>query len=333
MGTSLKKTEYSTNHHRRLISYLIVVMFFLAIISCGIFDQEDNSSKSLDRIEVKDYSIQTLSEEDMPYNLFTLGTPTTTSDSTDTTGILMFFWDGKKHYHPVQLAQRILLLLNTFRIENDSLFLDESIRFTEKLLEVAIPARSSIYFPYTFDIYPHGGKGINNDILLTVPWFSGMAQGHILSVLVRLYHATNDSKYLETADLVFNSFLDLKSEGDPWVTYIDENDNYWIEEYPMDPPSNVLNGFVFAIYGLYDYYLLDPTDELRTKLLKASLTTIENNILRYRRNGDKSLYCIKHDYSSPGYHDRHVIMLDRLYKMTGEIYFKGVSALFEDDGS
>ncbi len=317
----------------RLVNCFLLSSILLGLLSCDGLEIPGKNGSPLDDISIIDYSIQTLSEEDMPYNYFTLSTPTTAADSTDSTGILMFYWAGEKHYHPVQLAQRMLLFINTFRLRNDSLFLSETIRYADKLMEIGIPARSSIYFPYSFEIYPHGGKGVNNDILLTVPWFSGMAQGHLLSVFVRLYLATNDEKYLESADLVFNSFLDFKSEGDPWVVYVDDDDSYWIEEYPMDPPSNVLNGFVFAIYGLYDYYLLDPEDELRTKLLKASISTIERNILRYRRVNDKSLYCIKHEYSSPGYHDRHVIMLDRLYKMTGEIYFKGVSSLFEEDGN
>ncbi len=244
----------------------------------------------------------------------------------------MFYYNGVKYYHPVQLAQRILLFDRSFKANGDSTFIFEGAKYIEKLMEIGMYYDDAIFFPYTFDILPHGGYGENNTIELMNPWFSGMAQGRVLSVLVRWYKFTHDPKYLEYAKYVFNSFFKVKGSHEPWVTLIDENNNFWIEEYPFDEPSHVLNGFVFAIYGLYEYYLLDPSDEIRVTTLRAAITTIEMNIHKYRRPGERSLYCLKHNFqASVSYHMIHIEQLDFLYRISGSVYLKGMSALFAED--
>ncbi|MBA4550557.1 MAG: D-glucuronyl C5-epimerase family protein [Thermoactinomyces vulgaris] len=42
----------------------------------------------------------------------------------------------------------------------------------------------------------------------------------------------------------------MKTEVDQQWVVMFENSYYWIEEYHR----KVLNGFIFAIYGLYNYY-------------------------------------------------------------------------------
>ena len=46
-------------------------------------------------------------------------------------------------------------------------------------------------------------------------------------------------------------------EGNPWISGIDGDNYLWLEEYPdSDQPNKTLNGKIFAIYGLYDFYQL-----------------------------------------------------------------------------
>ena len=33
-----------------------------------------------------------------------------------------------------------------------------------------------------------------------------------------------------------------------------------LEEYPGSPPDHTLNGFIFALYGVYDYYVITRSD-------------------------------------------------------------------------
>ena len=74
---------------------------------------------------------------------------------------------------------------------------------------------------------------------------------------------TDETTKQEIADKIFISLSDVYPE--PNVITVDRFINYWIEEYPntfFSPyhkrgSTHVLNGFVFAIWGLYDYYWLE----------------------------------------------------------------------------
>ena len=89
---------------------------------------------------------------------------------------------------------------------------------------------------------------------LKSPWYSGLAQGQGLSVLIRAYKITSNEKYIIAAKKVFRSFQSEVDKGG--VTFTDNNDNKWIEEYIVDPPTHILNGFIWSLWGIYDYYLI-----------------------------------------------------------------------------
>ena len=76
-----------------------------------------------------------------------------------------------------------------------------------------------------------------------------------LSVLCRAFKETDNSDYLLSLEKVLKSFqIEVKNGG---VTYTDENKNIWIEEYIMkNEPTHILNGFIWALWGIYDYWLL-----------------------------------------------------------------------------
>ena len=86
---------------------------------------------------------------------------------------------------------------------------------------------------------------------LKKPWYSGLAQGQGLSVLLRAYQITKDEKYLNASKAVFKSLtIEVKEGG---VLYVDNNKDTWIEEYIVFPPTHILNGFIWALWGIYDY--------------------------------------------------------------------------------
>ena len=85
------------------------------------------------------------------------------------------------------------------------------------------------------------------------PWYSALAQGQGISLLVRAHRETGQSAYLEAAQRAFLSFLNHVDEGG--VVYVDENGFTWFEEYIVFPPTHILNGFIWATWGVYDYFL------------------------------------------------------------------------------
>src|SRR5262245_18145014 len=89
---------------------------------------------------------------------------------------------------------------------------------------------------------------------LKAPWYSALAQGQGISLLVRAHHETGEKAYLDTAKRAFATFLNNVGAGG--VVYVDENGDTWFEEYIVSPPTHILNGFIWATWGVYDYFLV-----------------------------------------------------------------------------
>lgn len=245
----------------------------------------------------------------------------------DDEGVPLFEYKGEKHYHPVDIAIKGLWLLNNYRLTEDEKYLSLLEIICEKLIEVSDEYNGDLYFPYTFDFPLHDLE----DETVYAPWYSAMAQGQILSLFVRMYEITGQIKYKDYAKKIFDSFLNLKADNEIWVSCIDNDSNLWLEEYPMDIPCFTLNGFIFAIYGVYDYYRINQDNELVWKILLASVTTIHKNILKYRNPGEFSYYCLKHKVKNEDYHYVHIRELKILSKISGEPYFMEMAELFKSD--
>jgi heparosan-N-sulfate-glucuronate 5-epimerase len=84
---------------------------------------------------------------------------------------------------------------------------------------------------------------------LDPPWISGMAQGEGASLLVRAYAATRDESFAGTARLALEPLRLPTAEGGVRTRL---GDGFFLEEYPTQPSSCVLNGGIFALWGLYD---------------------------------------------------------------------------------
>jgi hypothetical protein len=74
-----------------------------------------------------------------------------------------------------------------------------------------------------------------------------MAQGEAVSLLVRSAVSLQRAEYFEAATRAAKPLLDPASG---LVSHT--MDGPVLEEYPTQPPSHVLNGWVFALWGLYD---------------------------------------------------------------------------------
>ena len=239
----------------------------------------------------------------------------------------MFDYEGNKYYHPVQIALWMLRYMDAFRITGNYEYITRSELFANKLIELSMLINGALYFPYNFSCPVHGDK---KDKMIA-PWYSGMAQGQTLSAFVRLFQATNNIKYSEIAGKIFKSFNNFKSNSNPWIVMIDIEGYYWIEEYPLDVPDHTLNGFIFGLYGLYDYFLL-TNNNLCKELLQAGITTIYHYIDQFRNPDGISFYCLKHKkIPTANYHQVHIDQLKMLYKITGENYFEEMADNFSKD--
>ena len=164
---------------------------------------------------------------------------------------------------------------------------------------------------------------------LKAPWYSGLAQGQGISLLVRAYEATKNGVYLDAAQRAFESFLKTTEEGG--VTSVDEEDNAWFEEYIVSPPTHILNGFIWASWGVYDYYLATGKS-LAEKLFEKAIQTLAANLRRYDV-GFWSLYELSGTrlrvVASTFYHSLHIVQLIVLHLLTSEPLFQTYAKRWE----
>jgi len=238
-------------------------------------------------------------------------------------------YKGKLNYHPVFLAQKGLRYVDVYHTTHEVKYLETAEKIANKLLSISLQIKSSAFFPYMFDFPLHGYV----EDTMYAPWYSGMAQGQALSLFSRLYEITHDDFFLKVSGKIFNSFSlsHYNIKGEPWVTCVDSNGYLWFEEYPNAPAAYTLNGMIFALLGIYDYYRITEDIEVENMLM-GSILTIKDNINKFRVEGGISHYCLRHPaVRSVSYHKVHIRQLKMLYKITGDNYFLEMSKKFISD--
>ena len=243
----------------------------------------------------------------------------------DRAGVPLYRTGGKTYYHPVILAQRALDLLDGYRRTHDPRYLAGARRVAARLVAMSSMVDAARYLPYQFDFALHGRASET----LQAPWYSGMAEGMALSVFSRLHALDGRASDLDVARSLFLA-LEPHGRTGAWVTWVDASGYVWIEEYPGTNPDHTLNGFNFALYGLYDY-VQETGDPAARRLFVGGLTTVIHYLPQFRRPGHISLYCLAHRVQSQKYHDIHVAQLKMLARMTGSPLLARYAALFDAD--
>jgi len=165
--------------------------------------------------------------------------------------------------------------------------------------------------------------------LLVAPWYSGLAQGNGISMLIRAAAETGDDTFADAAHRAFQSLELPVSRGGVLVT--DARDDVWIEEYIVDPPSHILNGFIWALWGVHDYARWSRRPGA-SALWDACVRTIEARLDDFD-TGWWSLYEAPTTgepmLASLYYHRLHAVQLRVLHELTGIEAFAARAARFE----
>jgi hypothetical protein len=156
---------------------------------------------------------------------------------------------------------------------------------------------------------------------LRAPWYSGLAQGQGISLLVRAHAETGNAAYLDAAKRGFECMTADVAQGG--VIFSDSDGHHWIEEYIVSPPTHILNGFMWASWGAHDLAIATH-DELARKLWQDSLATLKANLHCYD-TGYWSLYeqsgTRMKMMASPFYHRLHIVQLRVMAKLSGDSFF------------
>lgn len=208
------------------------------------------------------------------------------------------------HYTPVTIAQYGLALYST-HLKHPC---PERVKLFLKMADWHVTNLTQM--PLGFYVWLHNFEfPIFN---LKSPWVSGMAQGQGISLLLRAYQYTDDAKYLDAAHKAFEAFKYGIEDGG--VSVID-GDDLWLEEYPNNPATHVLNGFIFALWGVLDYHRA-TNNSIAKSIYDRCVCTLERNIGSYQGYYWTRYDLIRTGNTSEGYHKIHVLQLEIMAKLT-----------------
>ena len=239
---------------------------------------------------------------------------------TDKNGIPMLDYQGAigLQYNPIAIAQWGLGNYNIWHESKSESHYKNYIKCADWLVD-NLEENS-----YGLKVWMHYFDFEYRDTLKS-PWYSGLAQGQGISVLVRAYKETHQEKYKKAAHDAFNVFDVATVNGG--VNFIDANGNSWIEEYIVHPPTHILNGFIWGLWGVYDFAKQFESEHAKGLFNKYNGTLIQE--LESYDTGFWSLY--EHSgtwlkmIASSFYHKLHIIELRVMYQLTSENIFNEIA--------
>lgn len=220
------------------------------------------------------------------------------------------------------------------------------VRGTSARLPMHRTARgSTVYFPIqifqyglgAYDMYlMHGGVDMKKRFKMCADWalheqqpdggwncfffdtpkapFSAMAQGEGISLLIRAFVEYKDQAYLEAARKAVKFMLRPIRQGG---TARYDGRYVYFREFTNKP--EVLNGWIFSLFGLYDYLKVMPDEQVRDAYMRSVVTLAVS--LRAFDCSFWSKYDSRTKIASPFYHRLHIALLCVMQKITGmEVY-------------
>lgn len=144
--------------------------------------------------------------------------------------------------------------------------------------------------------------------------YSAMTQGEAISVLTRAHLLTGDAAFAKASQRALTLMQQPVAKGGVSVL---EGPDIFLEEFPGARRDTVLNGWMFALFGVYDYLLQFKDEEAqlffeRTRAtLIRSLPGFDTGYWSYDSNGTGRL-------ASPFYHRLHISQLEALGRISNE---------------
>lgn len=125
---------------------------------------------------------------------------------------------------------------------------------------------------------------------IKAPWICGMAQGEGVGFLARMYNLTKNPAYRAAAEKALEP-LEITVEDGGVLRYW--NGMPFYEEYPTpNKPTMTINGFMFCLVGISDYYRICGSKKAKRLFDKGYETLI--SILPYYDSENTSYYDLSH---------------------------------------
>jgi hypothetical protein len=177
----------------------------------------------------------------------------------------------------------------------------------KQLEESAESHGQSLLWRYDIDVPKYGMRG---------SWYSGMAQGQIASVFVRAALLSGEERYVGLAQKALQPLI---RPGAARLVTMTAHGPILEEAGPCEPPSHILNGWIFALWGVRDV-AVTTRDRPTTELFEATTACLAQVLGRYDLGWWSKYSLFPHplaDAAKPFYHRLHIVQLRILHRLTG----------------
>lgn len=206
---------------------------------------------------------------------------------------------GESIFFSIGIFQYGLAAYDLYLISNDDIYISKLIACADWAVENQQIDGGWVTFAYDNPEHP----------------YSSMAQGEGISLLIRAHIVTNNENYILAAKKA-KDFM-LKPVGKGGTARYEGGETY-LYEYTNEPL--VLNGWIFSLWGLYDFYKYLGDDNVK-KVLISTLQSMKKKLPEYDLQ-----YWSKYDdgkrIASPFYHKLHIAQLTAMYDLFGDDIFK-----------
>lgn len=208
--------------------------------------------------------------------------------------------EGKEIYFSIAIFQYGLGAFDLFLLNKDDAMLKKAMACADWAVENQLENGGWLTFSHSSPKHP----------------YSAMAQGEAISLLLRIYKNTSQEKYL-TAAIKAKEFMLLSLEEGGTTKYVGED----VFLYENTDQPLILNGWIFSIWGLWDYSKV-LSDGESFEIVNKSLASLEKKLADFDI-GYWSKYDENKRITSPFYHSLHISQLKVMYDLTGrQIYLE-----------
>lgn len=162
-------------------------------------------------------------------------------------------------------------------------------------------------------------------------FLSAMAQGLAASVLARAFVLTNDPR---NRDAAARALRPLKTDAAAGGASFIRGRDAFFEEVASERPCHILNGHLFAAFGIYDAGQIGLVDSELEELHAAAVDTLERWLPLYDSRGWSYYHLavreknVRH-YAHMSYHQLHIAQLRVYAAMTGRSVFAAYADRWE----
>lgn len=203
---------------------------------------------------------------------------------------------------------------NAFLVTKDKQYHEEFIKWAD----LFVSTQQNGKWEWSFDLPSRN---------LKTPWVSGLTQSVGISLMLRAYQSTHNKNYLDAASKALEWLKLPISKGG---VAIPTAHGTWLEEYPdAEQPSHVLNGHMWALFGIWDYFRVTD-DPVAKKMFDDGIRIIKADIDKY----DVGFWVVyaqtnRVDNLKGNYMAFVIQQLKVLYAITGDHFFDTYSRKWE----